>query len=472
MENTKSPKILITGVHTTPALAVLDELAIRGHNNFVWVGRKQFILGTKEPSLEYNIVTKRGIKFINLTTGKLQRTIDLSFFLWLARIPIGFIQALFVLIKERPSLIITFGSYVGVPITFWGWIMRIKIIDHEQVLVGGLSNQIISKLASKVCLSWKDAHIQNHKYVYTGNPINKKFINAREDNFKFAEPQRKTLFLVAGKTGSHILNLTMLGSVEKLTKKYNVIHQTGSNPITDDFANAETLAKSINSEGIKYIPIRNYTDGEGFAKSDIVISRGGANTIYDLAVLGKVSILVPIPFTYRDEQTKNSELLVEAGTGKILHQNILTPDTLISTIDDVSANFESMLANADRAKLLTTLDADKRIADIAEQLLPHKKNFNLSRPTKYIVTEADLAIKAAQRFINKIKSATTKFTESTSLSTKIFIERNFNRLHKNDKSSEEVSTAIDPKVELVEAIQTEPEKITNSEVKKKNQRKK
>ncbi|MEI7604052.1 MAG: UDP-N-acetylglucosamine--N-acetylmuramyl-(pentapeptide) pyrophosphoryl-undecaprenol N-acetylglucosamine transferase [bacterium] len=367
MENNKLTKILITGVHSTPALSVMDELQKRGYSNFVWVGQKYSIIGNKTPTLEYRIIKDKNIPFVNLITGKLQRSIDYNFIKWIIRIPVGVFQSLYVILKYKPEIVVTFGSHVGVPISFWAWVLRIPVIDHEQTTTQGLSNQIISKFATKVCFSWRESHKESNKYIYSGNPIVKDRFKSTTNDINFADTSKKTILFTAGNQGSRQLNQIIFGAAAKLCKKYNIIHQTGANPTSNDFSYAQSLAEGINDRGIKYIPLLNFTGGEVFSKSDIVVSRSGANTVYDIAALGKIALFIPIPNSSKDEQTKNAHMLVNTGTAKILRQQVLTIDTLIEHIDKIDTTYETMSACIDKSKSLIVLDADVRIVNIIEE---------------------------------------------------------------------------------------------------------
>ena len=376
-QTTKNMKIMITGVHSTPALAVLEELQSRGYEDFVWVGQKYSMMGNTNTTMEYKTINGKGIKFISLITGKIQRKLDFSFFQWIIRIPIGFVQALFVLLSHKPKIVMIFGSHIGVPISFWSWVLRIPVIDHEQTVTQGLANQFISKFSTKVLFSWKNTYHENNKYIYTGNPFSKNKYDVMTDNIKFENTDKKTILFTAGSQGSHLLNQTVINIIDRLTKKYNIIHQTGTNPIADDFQIAQDKANVVNKDGVKYIPLVNYSGGEVFAKSNLIVGRSGANTVYEIIALKKIALFIPIPFTYKDEQTKNALMLVNAGTAKLLKQEVLTVDTIFSSIEDIFSKYETMVAATESAKNnLIVMDADKKISDIIEEVLNQSKKTN------------------------------------------------------------------------------------------------
>src|SRR3989344_5972341 len=162
-------KILITGAHFTPAVAVAEELKKTKGVEIVYVGRKTTQEGDESPSAESKVLPTLGIKFIPLIAGRLQRSFTIYTIPSFLKIPIGFLQAFFIILKEKPDVILSFGGYVAVPIVVMGWLLSVPIIVHEQTLVSGLANKISSLFADKVALSFLDKDRVNEKTIVTGN---------------------------------------------------------------------------------------------------------------------------------------------------------------------------------------------------------------------------------------------------------------------------------------------------------------
>src|SRR5437016_2502209 len=164
-------KVLITGGHLTPALAVLEELQSKKWS-VAYVGRKYALEGDTSFSAEYQVIHQKDISFHNITTGRLQRSFTRFTLLSLLKIPIGFLQSTFILLQERPSLVMSFGGYIAVPIVIVAWLCGIPIITHEQTIKPGLANRIIAWFADVICVSWKESasHFPAAKTVVTGNP--------------------------------------------------------------------------------------------------------------------------------------------------------------------------------------------------------------------------------------------------------------------------------------------------------------
>ncbi len=280
-------KILITGAHFTPAVAVIEELKKWDGVDIVYVGRRTTMEGDNTRSIESKVLPSLCVKFIPMIAGRLQRVFTLYTIPSLLKIPIGFVQALYIILLEKPDVILSFGGYVAVPIVFWGWLWSVPIIIHEQTLVSGLANKISAILADRICLSFEqNASPKRENIILTGNPIRKeilqsgsKFDAEYERIFKIAEWQKLPVLLITGgNQGSHILNLAVERVLDKLTKVALIIHVTGDNKF-HDFERLERLQNE------HYLAKKWISDewGAVLSKIDLVISRAGINTFTELA---------------------------------------------------------------------------------------------------------------------------------------------------------------------------------------------
>jgi len=384
----KSDLILITGGHATPAFAVITELKRRGYSNFVWVGHKYNQQGNKEVSPEYRFVEELGIKFINLKTGKINRKWTLQNFVpsivSLLMIAYGFIQAKLILLRNRPRVIVSFGGYLAVPIVFMGWVLRIKIITHEQTIVTGLANKFISKFANKVCISWESSkqYFPPKKTVLTGNPIRREVFKLESDELtRDLDSKKPTLYITGGNQGAHEMNKRIFEFLPNLLQECNIIHQTGNSTVTNDYQKALDMKKELKGDiSIRYVPVDYVSSeqiGSVFNKADVVFSRSGANTVSELLALGKLSILMPIPWTSGDEQTKNARIIEETGLGFIIIQkDTLTSkqiyQTILLALNQIKTgkgfNGRDIDECKEMAKEKIILDAPQKVADVVESL--------------------------------------------------------------------------------------------------------
>lgn len=359
-------KILITGAHFTPAVAVIEELKKIKNVEILYVGRDTTLEGDSVPSVESKIIPSLGIKFIPITTGRLQRSPTPYTLLSLLRIPVGFIQALIIILSEKPDVILSFGGYVAVPIVIVGWLFSIPIIIHEQTLVSGLANKISSLFANKIAVSFKNGPLREARKVdehviLTGNPIRSVILNGVNITHSrgVQNRHRPTILITGGNQGSHIMNLSVEQVLGELTKIANVIHVTGDNKFKD----FERL-NELGGLGGKYLVKKWINDewGKVLSGVDLVVSRAGINILTEMAFMGKVGLVIPIPYLFGDEQNKNAKYFEQLGLVKILPQSKLSASSLVENIKWILKNLDGLKQKAKNANKVIIPDAAKRLA--------------------------------------------------------------------------------------------------------------
>jgi len=363
-------KIVITGGHHNSALVVAEALRDKGYE-VIWFGHKFTMWGDKTPGAEYQEVTKAGFRFIEIKAGKFHRTYHPA---KLIRLPLGFTQSFYHLLRFRPSLIISFGGYLAVPVVIYGWLLRIPIITHEQTVVYGLANRVIERFARKILVSWETSlkHFSPDRAIFTGLPLRPEIFSKEKGKYDFKD-NLPTVYITGGKQGSHIINQAIKGCLANLLKNYNLIHQCGSTTVYDDFSEMERIRDQLPSELKKRYLLTDYIFrqeiGHVFTAADLVVGRAGAHITYEMAALGKPAIFIPLPWAYADEQTENAQILVKAGIAEILPQTQLTPQKLIQLIKKMIKNLDQYKKNSSQAKKLVKLDAAQEIVKLAEKLV-------------------------------------------------------------------------------------------------------
>jgi len=367
-------KVAITGGHLTPALAVIEKLKKRGWE-IIFVGRKQAAEGVKTPSVESEIIPKMGIPFFPLSAGRIQRRFTRWTIPSLLRIPIGFFQAFLYLIRFKPTVVLSFGGYVSAPVVFAAWLLGIPVVTHEQTTVKGLSTKFNSLFAQKIAVSWEInlADFSKNKAVFTGNPI-------RKDIFKFNkkiwrdlnfEEKLPLVFITGGNQGSHAINMAVGEIISPLVKIANVFHQCGHLNAFGDFEKLEEIRNKLPDDLKNRYRVKKYLSGEEMGtllyKADLVVSRAGANTITELAALGKPCVLIPLPWLYQNEQEKNARMLEKAGIAEVLLQKDLSGESILKLIKKMLKNLSSYQKNAFKAKRLVYFKAAEKIADLLEE---------------------------------------------------------------------------------------------------------
>ena len=329
-------RIAIIGGHLSPALSVID--ALPKDNDVIFIGRKQVLEGDKAISLEEKVITEKGIPFYPITTGRLQRRITRHTLFSLLKLPVGVQQALSLLKKTSPDIVLSFGSYVSLPVVFASFLRSIPIVIHEQTLEAGLANRIAARFATKICISWESSRrfFPAEKTVLTGNPIRKFQIS----NYKYpmSNGRKKLIYVTGGSLGSHAINLLIDGCIERLLDEHLIYHQTGDAREFNDFERLENRKKQLSELKQSRYTLTKFVSADDIGvllkQADLVVGRSGINTVSELLYFEKSAILIPLPFSQRKEQKKNALFLERIGLAKVVEQDGLTSEILYSQIEE------------------------------------------------------------------------------------------------------------------------------------------
>ncbi len=366
-------KVALIGGHFTPALAVIEKL--QGKADIVFIGRKNALEGDKTVSLEHTTITGLGIPFLSLTTGRLQRRFTKHTIPSLLKLPYGVSQALRMLHKEKVDVVLGFGSYLSVPVCFAAKLLGIPIVIHEQTLEAGAANHTIAKIASKICISFETSlkYFPKEKTIVTGNPIRDAILHPQTNMKLPFSDSLPIVFITGGSSGSHAINVLIKESLSLLLQKYNVIHQTGDAKEFHDFSDLEQLRDSFSGEKKKRYWVTKFIApheiGFYFSKADICISRSGINTITELLYFEKRAILIPLPYSSKQEQLKNARYLAHKFDGIVLEQHLATRSTLLDALKTLS---KLKVHESNKQKELH-LHAAEHITDVVIEVVKRQK---------------------------------------------------------------------------------------------------
>ncbi|MBI3070192.1 MAG: UDP-N-acetylglucosamine--N-acetylmuramyl-(pentapeptide) pyrophosphoryl-undecaprenol N-acetylglucosamine transferase, partial [Candidatus Levybacteria bacterium] len=331
-------KLVLTGGHLSPLLSVID--ALPTDVSVLVVGRKYPLEGDSAVSLEYRALAKQNIPFRSIAASRLQRKWTRHTFASLLKFPYAFFQAFLILKEFSPDAVLSFGGYIGLPVTLASLLLRIPVVIHEQTLGAGFSNRIAAIWARKVCISWESSRrfFPNSKTVFTGNPIRKFNPPAGGSKFKIEDKNEKIplIYITGGSAGSHAINLLVEGCLEKLLQKYKIIHQTGDAQKYRDFERLQKLKDTFGRKLKARCHLTKFINpeevGSTLSQATLVVSRSGINTITELLFFGKPSLLIPLSFSQDNEQLKNASFLKEAGLAEVAPQDSLSSVALYELI--------------------------------------------------------------------------------------------------------------------------------------------
>jgi len=361
-----------TGGHVTPALATIAALRARGVAplDFLWIGSNDGIEG--------RIVAEQRIPFQAIQAGKLRRYLSLENLVDFGRIPIGTAQALALLRRFRPEVIFSTGGFVSVPTVVAGWLLRHPVLTHEQTAQFGLANRINLRFSTTIALTYEASRAfvptTTKRVVVTGNPVRDEIL--RGDPTEGArlfdlDPSLPTIYITGGALGARAINEAVAAILPELLAHYQVIHSRGTQPVAPTLDDLRARVAALPAAARARYVVLEFIGPELphiYALAALVVGRAGAGTVAELAALGKPAILIPLPGTGGDEQTKNARLLADAGGAILLPETDLTPERLL-------AGITATLAPNERATLTRmgaaarTQASDNAAAHLADELL-------------------------------------------------------------------------------------------------------
>lgn len=319
-------RLIITGGHVTPALAMIEELKSRKNIEIFFIGRKYNSDADKSLTLEYKEITALKLPFYHLKTGRLTRLFNWSTILEMLKIPLGIYYSWQLIKKIKPDKILSFGGYLALPVAICGFLKKIPVYIHEQTMNPGIANKIIGLFAKKIFLTFPESNKNwmKNKVIITGNLIRQQVFQHHILTW-LLNNNRKVIYITGGSLGAHSINLHISHIISKLTEKYTVIHQTGDTQEYNDFTVLSNLRLQLpKAQQANYI-IKKHISGNEIGSvywfSDLVIGRAGANTISELIALKKPAILIPLPWSAGQEQLKHAEYLNKNKVAEIFDQN-------------------------------------------------------------------------------------------------------------------------------------------------------
>ncbi len=356
----------------TPAIALIDTLSGDSTIEIVFVGRKYAMEGDRNVSAEYELMREKGIRFLPIMAGRMQRAFTVQTIPSLIKVPVGLIQALSYCVREKPHLIVSFGGYVALPVAIAAWIMGIPVITHEQTLAAGLANKVIAMIAKRVCVTFEETrtHFPKGKVAFTGLPMRAQLFElTKEPPYTIDAKKYPLLYITGGSLGARSLNERLFPAIPELLRSYTIIHQTGSVSFEEASGLRQSLPRALRDRYIiePFIPLPSLA--WTLQRAVIVIGRSGANTTIELASLGKVAILVPLPWSAGNEQLWLARWLSSHGAAEVIIQDTLTSEVLMDTITKIRNDYESLSSQAKTLSRHIPRDGAKRMMKEIREVL-------------------------------------------------------------------------------------------------------
>lgn len=318
--------------HVTPNIAVINE--IRNEWVIHYIGSKK--------GIEKELIQKVNIPYYEINCGKLRRYLDFENFVDMFRVIKGITEARSILKKLKPHLVFSKGGFVSVPVILAARSLKIPIYIHESDMTPGLANKISHRFASKIFTSFEETkkHFPKHKTKVIGSPIRKEILTGSSKKgrtFLEFDNYCPIITIMGGSLGAKKMNEVVRDTLPQLTEHFQIVHLCGKNNIDNKFA---TFPRYRQFEYVhEELP-------DILAATDIIITRGGSNAIFEFLALSIPMIIIPLGLNQsRGDQIMNAQAFENKGYSLTLEEEKLNSNTLIEYVETVHKNKEKFQKN-------------------------------------------------------------------------------------------------------------------------------
>lgn len=319
-----------TAGHVVPTFPVIAALADRGV-------RTSFVGSTS--GLEADLLDGIDAEFYGIAAGKLRRYLSFENVRDTFLVLLGVWQAFWLLGRLRPDVVFSKGGFVSFPVVFAAWLRRVPVVAHESDLTPGLANRMALPFVRTVCTSFRATAFPGFKgrVVHTGTPLRASLVagdRSRGRQLLGAGPAERVLLITGGSLGADVINRVVREVLPELLATWRVVHVCGPGKLTGQ-SDSRYLQFEFVSEGW----------GDIMAAADLVVSRAGANTLYELLALAKPNLLIPLSRrASRGDQLENAEFARARGYSRVLLEEDLDGRALLREIEKLDADGEAAVA--------------------------------------------------------------------------------------------------------------------------------
>jgi len=356
-----------TGGHIFPIIAISREIGKICPEKKI----EFFYIGPKD-ELGKIFLSQEGIKVKKILAGKIRRYFNAKSFFEnlidiLFKIPIGTFQAFFYIFFLAPDLIFSKGGFGSIPAVLAGKLLGTPIFLHESDAIPGMANRFLAGFSLEIFISFpKTPYIPKGKMILVGNPIRQEILEGEKEEAKTffkLSGEKPVILILGGSQGAQRINDKILEILPEILKDFELIHQCGEK--NDEEVRAEekiTITKDLE----KYYHLFPFLKEEelkmAYAASDLVVSRAGSGSIFEISALGKPSILIPLPEAAQNHQLKNAYTYAENGAAIILEEENFTPHFFLEKLKYLISQPEALEKMGRAAKEFSRPEATRIIA--------------------------------------------------------------------------------------------------------------
>lgn len=371
-------KCLVIGGHIAPAIAFTQQALSLGHV-ISYIGREFTNRKTKNKSPEKDILSSYKVAFDTYDSIKFNRHQPLRSILKLPLFFKNLTAASNLLKQHQPDVVVSFGSYIAVPLCIAATLKGIPVVTHEQTAQAGLANRLIARISTAVAISFESSrpYFPKHKTHLTGLLLRKHIIHPPKTSTLFPKkPDIPIITIIGGSQGSHTLNQTLKPLIPKLVKEYTLVHQVGSAQAGAEFDSFKSLKQSLPKKlQANYHPKQWVSEKELgwlYQHSRGFIARAGANTVAELYYRQVPAILVPLKGAQKNEQELHAQLFAKHRAGLVIRQPKLTPASLDKVLKKLSQTHQTLKDNIPKIELIIDSAEPSKLLQLVEQSLTHE----------------------------------------------------------------------------------------------------
>ena len=357
-----------TGGHIFPIIAISREIGKICPEKKI----EFFYIGPKD-ELGKIFLSQEGIKVKKILAGKIRRYFNAKSFFEnlidiLFKIPIGTFQAFFYIFFLAPDLIFSKGGFGSIPAVLAGKLLGTPIFLHESDAIPGMANRFLAGFSLEIFISFpKTPYIPKGKMILVGNPIRQEILEGEKEEAKTffkLSGEKPVILILGGSQGAQRINDKILEILPEILKDFELIHQCGEKNYEEVRAEEKiTITKDLE----KYYHLFPFLKEEELKKAysvcDLIVSRAGAGSIFEIAALGKPSILIPLPEAAQDHQLKNAYSFAAGGAALILEEENFTPHFFLEKLKYLISHPEALEKMAKMAQEFSKPGAGKIIAN-------------------------------------------------------------------------------------------------------------
>ncbi len=362
-------KVLFTGGgtagHIFPIIAIIRQMK----KNYPYGGFDFFYIGPRDKFAK-ELLQKEDVTIKTIFAGKLRRYFSLKNIIDFFKLPIGIIQAFYHIFVISPDVIFSKGGYGSIPTAISGRILMVPIFLHESDIVPGLSNKIVGKFAMEIFISFsieETEYFPSEKKLCVGNPILDEILKGskKEAKKEFGlRGNKPVVLIIGGSQGARKINNTILANLPRILENFEIIHQTGKN----NFEQVKKEAKVILSDSLLecYHPVSFLAEqslANAYAVANLVVSRAGAGSIFEISAVAKPSILIPLASSAQNHQVRNAYAYAKRGATLVIEEPNFKPNFILERMKYLFDRPDKMKLMSKRAEEFSRPNAARIIAD-------------------------------------------------------------------------------------------------------------